>query len=98
MKIIPDPKGFGDRYFAEEPGNKVYAVDVYMTLCKCFKVEAANEDEAEEKVKARIVETLSGCEETDIGHKLSNMGFGDAEDMELKASGEADENGDINYY
>jgi len=98
MKIIPDPKGFGERYFAEEPGKKVYAVDAYMTLCKCFKVEAADADEAEAKVKAKIIETLRNCEETDIGHKLSDMGFGDAEEMDVNPSGEADENGDINYY
>lgn len=40
------------RYFPEDPGNKVFAVDVYVTVCKCVKVEAKDESAAEKAVNA----------------------------------------------
>ena len=97
MRVVKDPSGYGERYFADDPSKKVYAVDAYMTLCKCFKVEAKDDDEAEEIVRKTITDALKGCEDVDTGRILANLGFSDAEEMELSVSGEANVEGDIEY-
>jgi hypothetical protein len=86
------------RYFPDDKGNKVFAVDAYVSLCKCIKVEAKDEDEALAKVNAMIDSMLKGVDEMEVGTVLSVNGFFGAEDLETRVSGEADENGEIEYY
>ena len=97
MRVVEDPSGFGERYFADDPDKKVYAVDAYMTLCKCFKVEAKDGNEAKEIVQKTIVDALKVGEDVDTGRILADLGFSDTEDMELSVSGEANVEGDIEY-
>ena len=87
-----------ERYFPDDPKNKVYAVDTYVTVCKCIKVEAANEDEADKKAQAYVAGLIKHRTDTEFIHALADEGFQDAEGNEYRVSGEADENGDINYY
>ena len=87
-----------DRYFPDDPKNKVYTVDAYVTLCKCFRVEAKDGDEAKRIVRDQICNELEGCTGRETAEVLGCMGFEDAEDQELRVSGETDENGEIGYY
>ena len=86
------------RYFPDCPTNKVFTVDAHVALCKVFKVEAATSEEAESLVRSSIEDMLRGVEEMEAGHVLEENGFHDCEDVDVKASGEADVNGDIEYY
>ena len=97
MKIEKDGP-YNERYFADDPANKVFAVDTYISLCKCIKVEAKDEDEALSKVNAMIDSMLQGVNEKEVGAVLSENGFFGAEDLETHVSGEADESGEIEYY
>lgn len=86
-------------YFPEAEGNKVYAVDVYVTVCKCMKVEAKDEDEAIAKASARLSsKCIRNKYDAEMIRALADEGFQDAEETEFKVSGEADENGEIQYY
>ena len=87
-----------ERYFPDDPKNKVYAVDVYVTVCKCIKVEAADKCEADRKAADYITELLRHRTDAEYIHALANDGFSDGEELETRVSGEADENGDIQYY
>ena len=88
-----------ERYFPDNPKNKVYAVDVYVTMCKCVKVEAKDADKAYAKIEKIVEDGLNSC---CGGHEtcqwLQDNGFHDAEEIDLRVSGEADKNGDIGYY
>ena len=87
-----------ERYFPDDPKNKVYAVDAYVTVCKCVKVEAADEDEAERKAESYIVGLVKHRTDAEFIHALADEGFQDAEETEYKVSGEADEDGNVGYY
>ena len=68
---------------------KTYAVDVHWDVAKCYEIEANSQKEAEEKIwdiinKGDVNVWADGYETTD--------------DIEVKCSGEEDENGDIEYY
>lgn len=92
-------KGIADvRYFPETPGNTVFAVDVYVTVCKCVKLEAADAAAAEAEARKYVDGLREGRTDKEFVGKLSVEGFQDAEEQEVKASGEADETGDIEYY
>ena len=88
-----------ERYFPDDPKNKVFAVDVYVTLCKCVKVEAKDKADAKRKAKEIMLAKLQDCwtpaEETSV---LRDMGFEGCDEVEYKTSGEADEQGEIQYY
>lgn len=85
-------------YFPDDPKNKVFAVDTYITVCKCVKVEAKNKAEAHRKVEAYVVELLRNRPDAEYIRALADEGFGDAEELETRVSGEADEQGEIQYY
>ena len=88
-----------DRYFPDNPANKVYAVDAYVTVCKCMKIEAASKAEAERDAEAKMLSLVfSQRNDADMIRALADMGFQDAEETEYKVSGEANENGEIEYY
>ena len=87
-----------ERYFPDDPKNKVYAVDVYVTVCKCIKVEAADKDEANRKAGDCMAELGRNRTDAEYIRALANEGFSDGEELETRVSGEADENGDIQYY
>ena len=68
---------------------KTYAVDVHWDVAKCYEIEANSQKEAEEKIwdiinKGDVNVWVDGYETTD--------------DIEVKCSGEEDENGGIEYY
>ena len=86
------------RYFPETPGNTVFAVDVYVTVCKCVRLEAADAAEAEAGARKYLDGLREGRTDREFVEKLSSEGFQDVEEQEVKASGEADETGDIEYY
>lgn len=86
------------RYFPETPGNTVFAVDVYVTVCKCVRLEAADAAAAEAEARKYLADLREGRTDTEFVGKLSSEGFQDAEEQEVKASGEADETGGIEYY
>lgn len=87
-----------ERYFPDDPENKVFAVDVYVTVCKCLKVEAKDEDEAERKAGNYIADLARYRTDAEYIRALADEGFSDAEGLETRVSGEADENGEIEYY
>lgn len=86
------------RYFPETPGNTVFAVDVYVTVCKCVRLEAADAADAEAEARKYLDGLREGRTDTEFVGQLSAEGFQDAEEQEVKASGEADETGYIEYY
>lgn len=86
------------RYFPDDPKNKVFAVDVYVTVCKCYKVEAKDEKDAEAKVESELVDAGRGADDATYIHNLADRGFQDAEEYETRVSGEADSDGEIQYY
>ena len=85
-------------YIPDDPKNKVFAVDAYVTVCKCLKVEAKDEDEAERKAGNYIADLARYRTDAEYIRALANEGFSDAEELEIRVSGEADENGEIEYY
>jgi len=87
-----------EHYFPDDPKNKVFAVDVYVTVCKCVKVEAKDEADADRKAKAYVADLFRHRTDAEYIHALADEGFSDAEGLETSVSGEADENGDIQYY
>jgi hypothetical protein len=87
-----------ERYFPDDPKNKVYAVDVYVTLCKCVKIEAADKCEADRKAADYITDLLRHRTDAEYIHALANDGFSDSEELETRVSGEADKNGYVKYY
>lgn len=42
-----------ERHFPDAPKNRVYAVDVYVTVCKCVEVEAESAEAAIADVEKR---------------------------------------------
>jgi ribosomal protein L37AE/L43A len=86
------------RYFPETPGNKVFAVDVYVTVSKCVKLEAADAAAAEAEARKYADGLRKGRTDAEFVEMLSQEGFQDAEGDEVETSGEADETGDIEYY
>jgi len=86
------------RYFPETPGNKVFAVDVYVTVCKCVRVEAKDASAAEKAVNAYMDGLCESRVDREFIERLAQEGFHDAEEQEVKVSGEADEDGSIQYY
>lgn len=95
---VTSPNLADKRYFPETPGNKVFAVDVYVTVCKCVKLEAADADAAEAGAREYLAGLHKGRTDAEFVEELSAEGFQDAEEQEVKASGEAGETGDIEYY
>ena len=87
-----------NHYFPDDPKNKVFAVDVYVTVCKCYKVEAKDKKEAEAKAESELVDAGCGTDDATFIHNLADRGFQDAEEYETRVSGEADEHGEIRYY
>lgn len=85
-------------YFPDDPKNKVFAVDVYVTVCKCVKVEAKDKAEADRKSRAYVAELFRHRTDAEYIHALADDGFQDAEEFETRVSGEADEHGEIQYY
>ena len=92
-------RGIADtRYFPEDPGNKVYAVDVYVTVCKCVRVEARDESAAEKAANAYMDGLCESRVDREFIERIAQEGFQDAEEQEVKVSGEAGEDGSIEYY
>ena len=87
-------------YFPEDPKNKVFAVDVYVTVCKCVKVEAKDAKEADQKASDYVGNLILCHRNTDAEYirALADEGFQDAEELETRVSGESDEHGEIQYY
>lgn len=86
-----------DLYFPEDKSKKVYAVDAYVTMCRCFKVEASSRLEAEEIVEEMLRKGQNVPEE-DTLKAVKELGLSFAEEWEERTSGEADEKGEIHYY
>lgn len=95
---MSDIKPDAGHYFPVDPKNKVYAVDVWVTVAKCLKVEAKNREEAEEKAEKFVVENFLSKPTPMVMHLLNTAGFEATEDAEFHVSGEANENGEIEYY
>ena len=96
MKVVNTK--FGEKYFPDDPKNKVYAVDVWYTLAKCFRVEASSRDEAERMVRETIEERFGNALAGQAGHVAADMGFDDGEEYETKVSGEYGKDGEPEYY
>ena len=86
------------RYLPEVKGNKVFAVDTYVTLCKCIKVEAHDETAAVDAVGDMVAKMLKGCTGAMGAQRLAEEGFEDCDDYETRVSGEANADGKIEYY
>lgn len=85
--------------FPDDPKNKVFIVDVYVTLCKTFRVEAKNKDEAEAGVtKFLQMARATEPDDTKFIQNLADSQFHDAEELDIKCSGEYDENGEEKFY
>lgn len=87
-----------DKFFPSDSKNKVYAVDIFVDVSRCLKFEAASKEEAEEKAEEFMADKLKGCTSAEAIDELKSIGFEDSGNPEFKASGEADEQGDIQYY
>lgn len=87
-----------EHYFPDDPKNKVFAVDTYVTVCKCVKVEAKNKAEAHRKAEAYVAGLFRNSTDAEYIRALADEEFQDAEGLETRVSGEADEHGDIQYY
>lgn len=87
-----------ERYFPDDPKSKVYAVDVYVTVCKCVKVEAPSKKRADELARSYVAGLFKHRTDAEFVCKLASEGFQDAEELETRVSGEADEHGEIQYY
>ena len=85
-------------YFPDDPKNKVFAVDVWFTVATCMKVEAKDADEAERKAEEALLAKLQGCTPAEEMSVLRDMKFEACDEVEYKTSGEADEQGEIEYY
>lgn len=74
--------------------KKLYAIDVHVTTGVCLRIEADSADEAESIAEAKVIAAVM-----DGGMPaLVRMGFDYSEEIETHCSGEADENGEIEYY
>lgn len=82
----------------DNPKNKVYAVDVYATVARCFAIEASSEDEARGKAEELFNERMHGLGAMQALNELRDMGFEDTGDNEFTVSGECDSDGEIEYY
>ena len=87
-----------ERYFPDDPGNKVFAVDVYVTVAKCVKVEAADKDAAVKMAADQVSGMASGLTDREFLCRLADDGFQCEDGVETMAAGEAGEDGDIKYY
>lgn len=87
-----------DRYIPTDSNNSVFAVDVYVPLAKCIKIEAKTKEEADAKVRKAVTDALAHVDEMEVGNVLSSMRFHGCDDIDTTVSGEADENGEIGYY
>lgn len=99
--VCREDKGDADveeRYFPDDPKNTVYAVDAYVTVCKCVKVEAHDKNAAEDMVRKMIDDAMLASDEADTCAKLGEMGFHYGDERECACNGEADEDGDVKYY
>lgn len=66
-----------------------YAVDVHLDLARCYEVEAESQEEAERKVRGMVFVK---------GFNPLNDGFEQTEDYEVRCSGKANENGEMEYF
>lgn len=87
-----------ERYFPDDPKNNIFAVDAYVTVGKCFKVEAHDKNEAEDIVRKMIDAEMLHCDESQSCARLGDMGFHYADEYECACSGEANSDGEIQYY
>lgn len=85
------------RYLPEDPNNKVFAVDTYVTVAKCIKVEAKDEEEAKRLVEDMLNSSALNLLEGEDCRALADMGFHGADELETQVSGSVDENGEIQY-
>lgn len=86
-----------DLYFPEDKKKKVYAVDAYVTMCRCFKVEASSAEEAE-KIVDEMLRKGQNVPEENTAEAVKELGLVFAEEWEEHTSGEADKKGEIHYY
>lgn len=84
-------------YLPDDPKNKVFAVDAYVTVCKCVKVEAPDEESAEKIVSDMICQDIYSQPSGEDTKALYELGFDTCEDDEVRVSGVANENGEIEY-
>ena len=68
---------------------KTYAVDVHWDVAKCYDIEANSKEEAEKKIWD-MINSGDVCVWKD--------GYEATDDIEVKCSGEENENGEIEYY
>lgn len=87
------------RYFPDDPGNKVFLVDAYITVCRTFRIEAKDRDEAVDKVQRRLSrEVYNTPNDAEFIRNIADAQFHDAEELEVKCSGECDGNGEEKFY
>ena len=84
-------------YLPDDPKNKVFAVDTYVTVVKCIKVEAKDEEEAKRLVEDMLNSSALNLLDGEDCRALADMGFHGADELETRVSGSADENGEIQY-
>lgn len=71
-----------------------YAIDTFITMAKCIKVEASSEEEAYEKVEKAVLKIISRpTDEID----LKKEGFEVTEDFETECSGHGETEDTIVY-
>ena len=79
-------------------GRHIYAVDAYVSLAKCYRVEAESKEEAEKKVQEMVFDILNHPSPEAEEGLLSN-GFQNCDEIdELRVSGEETVDGEIEYY
>lgn len=84
-------------YLPDDPKNKVFAVDTYVTVVKCIKVEAKDDEEAKRLVEDRLNSSVLNLFDGEDCMALANMGFHGADELKTRVSGSTDENGEIHY-
>lgn len=96
--MITKKSKFGyDLYFPEDKKKKVYAVDAYVTMSRCFKVEASSAEEAE-RIVDEMLRKGQNVPEENTAEAVEELGLSFAEEWEEHTSGEADKKGEICYY
>ena len=86
------------RYFPDDPKNKVFAVDAYVTVARRIMIEAHDKNAAEDAVRKMIDDAMSACLEPEECSKLADMRFHYADERWCACNGEADDDGEVRDY
>lgn len=79
----------------KKDGRRWYAVDVYVNLAKCYRVQADSREDAEKKVEGMVDAILSRA---GAPQSLVDAGFEECDVDELGCHGEGPTEEDIEYF